>query len=354
MLKKLFAILYFLSLFTLNNAYSNWQKNIDSEVTNYLSTSNATAVSVLIGNKDQIIHKTIQGFAKKDNALTEDTLFDLASISKLFTATAIMILEQKGLLNHHDNLCKYFTEYCVAPKKKVTIESILRHRSGLPAWIDLENIKGDLRTTILKTPLKTKPNARFVYSDIGYIILGWLIEDLTQKTLDQFVYDEIFHPLNLINTQYNPNKNCVFTTNLKEECLVHDNNSRVLNGISGHAGIFSTATELQKFLQIFITENNVLNNQTIKLMTEKKYNEDRGLGFDISSSFSTWVRGDYFTLNKSFGHTGYTGTSLWVDHTGLYIIILTNRVLNGDTSLSKKQTLEFRKKLADIAGSANL
>jgi CubicO group peptidase (beta-lactamase class C family) len=325
------------------NVHADWKSKVDTHANKYINATDTTAVSIIIGHKDKILFTKNYG-----NDINDLSMFDLASLTKVFTATSIMILEEQSRLKISDKVCWYIKQYCNKSKSSITIENLLRHNSGLPSWMELKSVKGDKFKAIFETKLKAKPNTEFIYSDIGYMTLGRIVEIVSNKSLDRFTSENIFTPLKMNQTSYSPTKSndCVLTTTHENKCIVHDENTQTLNNVAGHAGIFSSTTDLFKFINVFVTDSKFLTKNSKNTMTIKAPTSNRGLGFDIMSPYSKWLKGSFFT-DKSFGHSGYTGTSFWIDHSGLSVIILTNRVINGDSSLSKKQIKVFRKLIAD-------
>ena len=274
-----------------------------------------------------------------------NTLFDLASLTKVVaTTTAAMICYDRNLFSLDDKVVKYIPEFGVNGKEYITIKNLLIHNSGLPAWKKFygRDLKyDDVINEIYSSELEYKTGEKTVYSDLGIITLGKIIEKVSGKSLDVFCKDEIFIPLKMESTFYNPDDS------LKKLCAptetdnywrmktlqgeVHDETSAMLNGVAGHAGLFSTADDLAKLMSVLLNKGKVnqkifIQQSTIELFTKRVSEEStRAIGWDTKSDSGSSA-GKYFSKN-SFGHTGYTGTSIWADpDRNLFVVFLTNRV----------------------------
>ncbi len=286
----------------------------------------------------------------KKKSTGRGNIFDVASLTKVIaTTSAIMRLFDDGTIALDDSIGKYIPEFVdriledSEIRKSVTIKHLLTHTSGLPPFKYYYEIEGDYRTridSVYKTKLDTIPGEKMVYSDVGFILLGKIVERVTGKSLDQFVATEIFIPLGMMDTYYNPSemklKRIIPTEYSAMEGgfvqgQVHDENARSLGGIAGHAGLFSTAGDLAIFSQMMLNggvynEGKIFSAETIDLFTHP-YNPKENsqcLGWDSPNGISSG--GVYFSDN-SYGHTGFTGTSLWIDpENDIFVILLTNAV----------------------------
>jgi len=274
-----------------------------------------------------------------------NTLFDLASLTKVVaTTTAAMICYDRKLFSLDDKVVKYIPEFSVNGKEYITLKNLLIHNSGLPAWKKFygRDLKyDDVINEIYSSELEYKTGEKTVYSDLGIITLGKIIEKVSGKSLDVFCKDEIFIPLKMESTFYNPDDS------LKKLCAptetdnywrmktlqgeVHDETSAMLNGVAGHAGLFSTADDLAKLMSVLLSKGKIdqkifIQQSTIELFTKRVSEEStRAIGWDTKSDLGSSA-GKYFSKN-SFGHTGYTGTSIWADpDRNLFVVFLTNRV----------------------------
>ncbi|MFK9091777.1 serine hydrolase [Bacillus salipaludis] len=309
-------------------------------------------------------------FTEMENPIPmqEDTIFDLASISKIFTSTAVMILFEKGLFELDDPVAKYIPEFAVNGKQNVTIRQLLTHTSGFVSWIPLYtkgNSRDERLQLVFQQPLKNPPGTTYEYSDLNMITLGGLVERLSGQRQDEFVKEHITGPLGMKDTMYNPPaslKNRIAATEFQSTPNrglvwgeVHDENAWSLDGVAGHAGVFSTAEDLAKLAHIFINEGkyagkSILKPETVKLLLENQNaaypGNDHGLGWELGQG---WYMDALSEGTYSFGHTGYTGTSIVVSPNNKTVaILLTNRVHPSRTTVSTNQTRRlFARQVAD-------
>jgi len=276
-------------------------------------------------------------------AVGTTTVFDLASVSKAVATTTIaMILYQRGLIDLDAPVVSIVPEFAGSDARRgdVTMRMLLAHSSGLPAYerlfLKTQN-KDDLLAAAFSTALTADPGARAEYSDIGFIILAIALERVADESLDRFCQREIFGPLGMVHTTYNPPtswKASIPPTaddrTFRKRIIqgeVQDENASVLGGVAGHAGLFATAGDLATFAHILLQGGAPLvRPETLAMFTRREITPDgtsRALGWDTPSSPSQ--SGKYFSA-RSFGHLGYTGTSLWIDpERQLSITMLTNR-----------------------------
>jgi beta-N-acetylhexosaminidase len=288
----------------------------------------------------------------KSPAVTADTIYDVASLTKpIVTTTAIMRLVERGELSLDAPVVRFLPEWGKAApsdpdpswRARVTVRMLLLHDSGLPAHRDFfEQAKGReaVLARVMAEPLVREPGKQIEYSDIGFILLGEIVERLTGDPLDEVAKD-IFTPLDMRNSLFNPPKSLrpriaptEDDTTYRKRLLqgdVHDENAWALGGVGGHAGLFSTAGDIADFAQMFLNggiyaHHRLLRRSTIAQFTSRETlgGSSRALGWDVPMQPSS--SGQYFSP-KSYGHTGFTGTSLWIDpERGLFVILLTNRV----------------------------
>ena len=256
-----------------------------------------------------------------------------------------MLLYERGLLDLEAPVSAIVPEFTADPAKdprrhEVTLRMLLAHSSGLPAhekFFLKARTRDELLQAAFTTPLAVDPATRVEYSDIGFIILGVALERLADESLDRFCQREIFAPLGMINTTFNPPPEIrakipptADDQTFRKRIIqgeVQDENASVLGGVAPHAGLFSTAEDLAKFAQVMLNQGSpILRPETIALFTRRESapsGTSRALGWDTPSASSQ--SGKYFSP-QSFGHLGYTGTSLWIDPTRqLSITLLTNR-----------------------------
>lgn len=285
--------------------------------------------------------------------MKEDTIFDLASISKIFTTTAAMKLYEEGYFKLDDPVAMHLPQFAENGKEAVTIRQLMTHTSGFTAWVPLYQ-QGETREDrigyALRYPLANEPGTNYTYSDLNLITLGALIEKFSGKRLDQFVKDEITEPIGMTDTMYNPPaslKNRIAATEYQPALgrgmvwgEVHDENAWSLGGVAGHAGVFSTASDLAKFAHMFLNDGKyggkrILQPETVRLLETNQIPEfpgdDHGLGWELNQG---WYM-DALADSSAFGHTGYTGTSIVINRKNNTIaILLTNRVHPSRTTVS--------------------
>ena len=320
---------------------------------------------VLVARKGRVIWDKSYGSRAVEptrEPMTVDTIFDLASLTKIVaTATSIMILVERGKLRIADPVSLYIPELKGEGREHITIEELLTHRSGYPPDFDLrERWTGydEAIKHLIKEPLRNPPGTRFTYSDIGFIALGEVVKRVSGMPLDQFAKQNIFQPLGMRDTTFLPSaalRARIAPTERRRGQLsylgdtpvnagaegevwlrgqVHDPTSYRMGGVAGHAGLFSTAKDLAIYCQMILNGGSygsvrILSPLTVAEMTRPRLVSNtggtRGLGWDINTSFSS-NRGELFPLG-SFGHTGFTGTSIWIDPSSeTFVVFLSNRV----------------------------
>ncbi|WP_234571932.1 glycoside hydrolase family 3 N-terminal domain-containing protein [Rhodohalobacter sp. 614A] len=283
----------------------------------------------------------------KTKAVQPNNVYDLASISKIMaTTTSMMKLVDEGKITLDDPVSKYIPEYDQGKKRDITIRHFLLHTSGLPAfriYVDKLRTREELIEAVRNEPLINDPGEEYVYSDLGFILLAEIIEEVSGKRIDEYVQDEFFEPMGMTSTTYNPEHlgrlltnrippteiDTVYGRGLVHH-RVHDERAYFMDGVSGHAGLFSSIQDMAKYFFMLLNDgvyagHQYLSPETINLFTSHQSPiNQRGLGFDRKSQgFST---AGTLTSEDSFGHTGFTGTSFWVDpNENIAIIILTNR-----------------------------
>lgn len=334
---------------------------IDQIMQSAVKDSVFPGAALLFGKGQEVIYNKAFGnftYDKNSTKVSTNSIFDLASVSKVVgTTSAAMILAGNNNLNLDDKVIKYLPEFNNNAKDKITIRNLLLHNSGLPAfkkYYDIYSTADEVINDIMNLSLDNPPGEKYIYSDLGMIVLQKVIEKITSKTLDVFLSENLFILLDMKSTMYNPPQE------LKNKCVpteldnflrmrllqgeVHDERAFMLNGVAGHAGLFSTAEDLSKFVMMLLNngiyrEHKIIDSRIIDEWTSKQSNQsDRGLGWDTKSPENS-SSGNYFSLN-SFGHTGYTGTSIWVDkETKLFVILLSNRV---HPTRNNTKIIEFR------------
>ena len=317
---------------------------LDSIVEDAIRDGQLPGAVLLVGHDGQVIYRKAFGERALEphrEAMTVDTIFDIASLTKVVaTTTAVMQLVEKGEVRLNDPVAKYLPQFAQNDKDDVTVRMLLTHHSGLTEDLDLTGL-WEGRGTAFAMAFAEKPvyppGSRFLYSDINFIVLGALVERVSGQTLDTYCANRIFAPLGMKHTRFLPPaswRSKIAPTQYDEDekmlrGVVHDPTARRMGGVAGHAGLFSTADDLSKFAQALLSGSAVLPSVAVKKMTTPQQPPTsfvlRGFGWDIDSPFSS-NRGDLLPVG-SFGHTGFTGTSMWIDPaTQTYIVLLTNAV----------------------------
>jgi uncharacterized protein YbbC (DUF1343 family)/CubicO group peptidase (beta-lactamase class C family) len=338
---------------------------MDAVIQNSIEKKELPGAVVLVGRHGKVVWRKAYGaraVEPRREAMTLDTIFDLASLTKVVaTTTSIMMLIEQGKVRLSDTVVQFIPEMKGEGRDAVTIEQLLTHVSGFAPDFDLRDRwtgHDEAMKRLYREPLRSPPGTRFVYSDIGYIALGEVVHRLSGLMLDEFARRNIFTPLGMRSTGFRPDASLVSRIAPTEKRRgqmsylgdsaadagsegeqwlrgqVHDPTSFRMSGVAGHAGLFSTADDLAIFCQMLLNGGvyngaRILSPMTIAAMTQPRAVAEsgaaRGLGWDIATSFST-NKGDLFPLG-SFGHTGFTGTSLWIDPTSdSFVVFLSNRV----------------------------
>jgi CubicO group peptidase (beta-lactamase class C family) len=283
--------------------------------------------------------------ADQQVAMTDDTIFDLASVSKLFTAILVLQEVEADRIDLDEKVAHYLPEYGENGKSEITVKALLTHTSGMQSFLALWRDQPDPAARIhavLTSTLSRPPGTAYLYSDLNLITLGVLVERLTGTPLDQLVRERITGPLAMVDTGYNPDPAVLGRTAATEfqtdpprgmvRGSVHDENAWSLGGVAGHAGVFSTAADLAILCQTILDGGTydgarILGPRTVTQMITN-YNasfpgHDHGLGFEINQS---WYMGE-LAGPRTVGHTGFTGTSLVIDfQSRSFAILLTNRI----------------------------
>jgi len=327
---------------------------------------------VIIGHDGQVVYRKAYGsraLEPRREPMTVDTVFDCASLTKVIvTTTAIMQLWEQGKIRMSDPVAKYLPEFAQNGKQDITIRQLLIHYSGLAPDLDLtkpwEGKETAYRMAFEVAPERS-PGAVFVYSDINFVVLGALVERLSGESLDEYALKHIFEPLGMKETRFNPPHSWEPRIAPTEEDenhhllrgVVHDPTARRMGGVAGNAGVFSTADDLAIFAQALLDGGRgVLTPATVAKMTAPQQPVNgtavRGFGWDIDSPLST-NRGELLPVG-SYGHTGFAGTSLWIDPTTrTYIVLLTNAVhMNVVPPKEKGSAVALRTKVATAVAAA--
>jgi CubicO group peptidase (beta-lactamase class C family) len=327
--------------------------------------------AVVVGRKGAVVWE--KGFGRlgwtSDAASVdaEKTIYDLASLTKVVgTTTAVMILFDEGKIRLDDRVVKFIPEFTGGGKELVTIRELLEHRSGLPAGRDLWRITHtpeEARAAVISSQLIAQPGQYYEYSDLGADMLGFVIEAVSGQPLDAFLAARVFTPLGMSNTRFRPDASLrgrIAPTEVNPprgyplRGEVHDENAYALGGVAGHAGLFSTASDLSIFAQMLLNGGvfngtRIVADSTVQLFTRRAAGT-RALGWDTCAG--EFGCGRYLGSN-AYGHTGYTGTSLWIDpDRDMFVILLTNRVHAATARRPAKVISDVRSDLADAAALA--
>ena len=335
---------------------------------------------VVVGRGDRILYQKAIGnraLVPATEPMTLDTVFDLASLTKVVaTTTSVMILVEQGRIRLSDRVSSYIPGFERYGKADITIRHLLTHVSGLRPDVDLADLWMGYETAIglaVDEVPTSRPGERFVYSDINFFLLGDIVQRVSGQPLDRFARERIFEPLGMRDTTFNPPASLAPRIAPTESCtqygwpcqgpgmamlrgVVHDPTARRMGGVAGHAGVFSTAADLATFCRMLLgggafQSARILSPLAVEKMTSAASPDletnTRGLGWDIDSTFSS-NRGELLPIG-SFGHTGFTGTSIWIDPaTEMFVVFLSNRV-HPD---GKGDVTPLRARVATLAAAA--
>ncbi len=369
------------------------EATLDSIMRAGIAAGAAPGAELVVGRWGRIVLQ--RGYGHTDTTTSspvpdDSTLWDMASLTKVIaTTSSAMALQQEGKLNIDTPVVAYLPEFNAPEKAGITVRMLLEHRGGLEAGANLaRSYRGRVAflQQINARPLKYVPGDSMIYSDWDFVLMGMIVERISGQPLDRYVHDRIFAPLGMKDTDFQPlapgtaplqaDTNCtalvgqatparlarIAPTEWDREArpghlwgIVHDNNACALGGVSGHAGLFSSGRDLAVFAQMLLNAGTyggveVLKPSTVVSWTSRQRpGYSRGLGWDTPSARSS--AGRYFGP-RAFGHTGYTGTSIWIDpERGLFVILLTNRV--NPTSANMRHE-PLRRAVADAVQSAIL
>jgi serine-type D-Ala-D-Ala carboxypeptidase len=357
---------------------------VDSTIEAALREEATPGAALAIGRRGELVR--LRGYGRLswdafDSAVSDSTLYDIASLTKVVgTTSAIMILVERGQLNLDTPISHYLPMWPIdGDHGKITVRHLLTHTSGLPAGAELWTTPGKLPKLerIARMRLTNPPGMVTTYSDLGMIVVAAVIEQVTNEPLDDFLYREVFDPLGMRETRFNPRAFVAdasitvratpllqlpvlspffspfqliakWTPEVPERAqqlasvriaptergvprgYVHDRNAASLGGVAGHAGLFSSARDLATFAESMLkamhgTDLPILSAQTVAEFTHRSQFGKRALGWDVAQGERS-SSGEYFT-EESIGHTGFTGTSIWIDpKRDLFVVLLTNRV----------------------------
>ena len=347
---------------------------VDRVIERGIKAGGYPGAAVVVGRKGAAVWE--KGFGRlgwteeSGAVVAERTIYDLASLTKVIgTTTAIMILFDEGKLHLDDQVVKYIPEFTGGGKENVTLRMLLEHRSGLPAGRDLWRIAhtpDEARAAVISTPLFAPPGQYYEYSDLGADMLGFTVEAVAGEKLDTFLQRRVFTPLGMTDTHFRPDASLrgrIAPTEITPprgyplRGEVHDENAYALGGVAGHAGLFSTVSDLSIFAQMMLNGGTydgtrIITESTVQLFTHRGSvaKSTRALGWDTCAG--SYGCGKYLG-SDAYGHTGYTGTSLWIDPDhDMFVILLTNRVHAAKARRPAKVISDVRADLADAAALA--
>jgi CubicO group peptidase (beta-lactamase class C family) len=341
-------------------------ERIDDAVREGIERGDCAGAVVLIIHDGRVVWRKAYGLRARQPAevpMTVDTVFDLASLTKpVATATSVMLLIEQGKLRLSDRVADHLPAFGQKGKDRITVEHLLLHASGLEA----DNAEADYRDgrdkaleRVYALAPKAAPGERFIYSDVGFIVLGELVEKVAATSLDAFARKNVFVPLRMNETGYHPDaklkERTAPTVKRGDHWLVgevHDPRAAALGGVAGHAGLFSTADDLAVYAQMLLDGGSsrgkrFLREETVRLMTAARPVPGglRAYGWDVATSYSA-NRGQRFKKGEGFGHTGFTGTSLWVDPPSKTAVIFLSSRLHPD---GKGNVTRLRGQIATLA-----
>lgn len=336
-----------------------------------VAAGNIPGAVVLVGQDDDDLF--YEAFGRKiieptSEPMSRDTIFDIASLSKpVSTATCVLILVDRGQIGLEDHVTKYLPAFAQGNKQDIRIKHLLAHCSGLPSYTNAASLARDHGSVcpdaviekICSLDARSAPEEEYLYSCLNYITLGRIVEIVSGQGLDAFARENLFAVLGMNDTYYNPPASLTsriaatqVRSGVPDRGIVHDPLAKRMGGVSGNAGVFTTAKDLATFCRMLLNGGRangrqILSGESVRRLTTPHY-FGRAYGFDVNSSNHSWIKGHCFS-EGAFCHSGYTGTSLVCDPTnGAFVIILTNRAHPND----KGSVRAIRTDIADAACEA--
>lgn len=341
---------------------------IDSVVRDGIRAGAYPGAVVVIGTADTVLLAKGYGgltWSRESRVPSPDsTLYDLASLTKVIATTpAIMLLVDRGLVDLDRPVSEYLPDFAGDGKARVTVRHLLEHTSGLRAFLPLNTLTSDAaaaRARVMAEPLRWRPGARVEYSDLNAMLLGWVVEAASGTSLDAFVRRELHEPLGMTETRYNLPRSArqrAAPINVWRghpiQGVIHDQNAARLNGVSGHAGLYSTGRDMASFarLQLLwgtLNGRTFFDSSTVAMFTRPRGGH-RALGWETKDT-TTSDNAGIMLSPQAYGHGGFTGTSIWIDPTrNVFVVFLTNRVYAPRTRRSITRLKQVRGRLADAA-----
>ncbi|HUR91171.1 MAG TPA: serine hydrolase [Gemmatimonadaceae bacterium] len=347
---------------------ANRLESVERIVTRGIDAGGYPGAAVVVGRRGGVVLQ--RGFGRlswgaESNTVSPDTtIYDIASLTKVVgTTAAIMALYDDGKIQLDAPVTRYLPQFTGGLNDMVTVQDLLTHRSGLPAARDLWRVADTpdaARTMVLTTRVRDIPGRKYLYSDLGADVLGFIVEAVAQQPLDVFLHNRVYGPLRMHNTFFRPAdslRSRVAPTELISprgypvHGQVHDENAHALGGVAGHAGLFSTASDLAVFAQMMLDGGTydgarIFADTTVALFT-RRASGHRALGWDTADG--DYGSGRYLTP-RAYGHTGFTGTSMWIDpDRKMFVVLLTNRVHAARARHPGRVISDVRADLSDAA-----
>jgi hypothetical protein len=340
---------------------------IDRVVQRGIEAGGYPGASLVVGRKGYSVWQRGFGtldWTRKSRVTADESIYDLASLTKVVaTTTALMVLYDQGKVELDAPVSRYLPDFSGGLKNQVTVRHLLTHRAGLSAGRELwriANTPADARAAVIASPINCTPGACYEYSDLGADLLGFIAEEVSGENLDAFLQKTVFRKIGMTDTRYRLADADMFRTAPTEIAPprgyplrgeVHDENAFALGGGAGHAGLFSTAADLSVFAQMMLDGGvangvRVIADSTVQLFTRRAAGH-RALGWDTCAGGAGCGQ---FMSERAFGHTGFTGTSLWIDpDRQMFVVLLTNRVHAARARRPSKVIADVRNDLADAA-----
>lgn len=337
-------------------------RDIDRALLEGLAAGGYPGIVAIVGRREGVVWR--RGFGRQTWSMLSppvtpmETMYDVASLTKVAsTAMAAMILWDEGRLRLEAPVSRYLPEFRGDGRDRVTVEHLLTHRSGLPAAPALGGAPTPqgARRAMLSTPLMREPGTRGTYSDAGPAILALVVEAIAREPIDRFVERRVFRPLGMRRTSFRPSashaRHLAPTSLTLTPGVVHDGNARRLGGVAGHAGLFATADDLARLALVLLNGGvaggvRIASDSAVERFTRRSAGW-RALGWDTCAGGASCGQR---MGERAFGHTGFTGTSMWIDpERELFVIVLTNHVLPRESPPPTAILADVRADVADVA-----
>ncbi len=337
-------------------------RDIDRALLEGLAAGGYPGIVTVVGRREGVVWR--RGFGRMTWSMLSapvtpmETMYDVASLTKVVSTTmAAMLLWDEGRLRLDAPVSRYLPEFRGEGRDRVTVEHLLTHRSGLPAAPALGGASSPegARRAMLTTPVTREPGARGTYSDAGPAILALVVEAIAREPIDRFVERRVYRPLGMRHTSFRPSashlEHIAPTSRTLGAGVVHDGNARRLGGVAGHAGLFSTADDLARLALALLNGGaaghvRIASDSAVDRFTRRSAGW-RALGWDTCAGGASCGQR---MGERAFGHTGFTGTSMWIDPVReLFVIVLTNHVLPRESPVPNAILADVRADVADVA-----